>query len=59
MPGFAAGLTHMEFPCGSRAMSHLIWLFHVGGLFLVTVNMGFPFKDYEKHAKSTEHGEPM
>ena len=56
---FAAGLPHMGFPCRYGCISKFTWFFHVGGLFLVGVHMGFPCKDYEKHAKSTRHGDSM
>ena len=56
---FAAGLPHMESPCGFRRISQFTWFSHVEGLFLVAVNMGIPCKDYKKHTKSTEHEEPM
>ena len=50
---FAAGLPHMESPCGFRRISQFTWFSHVEGLFLVAVNMGIPCKDYLQRFAST------
>ena len=52
-------ILQQAFPtCGSRGISQFTWFSHVGGLFLVAVNMGIPCEQHKSVQTARNMGNP-